>query len=529
MDMPLFPDADNGDDFYTSIRRSLAEGEGMTLEEFDLWKGGHSNLSAEDFKSQQASGALQPYEQQTSETLTPDQRLRAAIDRDGLSRDGVDPIDLSGTVGSNDPISRILSGQGQSTDIIESGGGSVPIETMAGTGVGVGGGVPLGGATTSVSTPEPIKQFGDWVEGGADQFGDYVSGLGEQGDTGNEAFNKIWPYKQQQLNSASDLFESGAPLVPDLSQDTEDYLSGIRNRVQTGDPLIDSAGTELSGLFGSTDPSTDFYGGLAGGDIGQDDPSKGFFQDTDYLGSNRAFDQLGKTSRGDYLNNNPYLDKIYEHGAGKLTDSFSDTMDKINSSYNLQGGFGSSARRDSLMGSAGDLTDSLGGLYNDIYGGNYQQERNRQVSSTNTLGNLSDTSMNRQMQGAGASSGIYNQGIDRRVQGASLGSGAYNQGFQNSLSTVDPSLQLGNQVYTDLDQLSRSGNVQNVQNTNLLMEPWQNIDLYGSAIGGTQSGAGTPQQAGNPLMGALGGAAAGSALGPWGALGGGLLGFFGSK
>jgi hypothetical protein len=59
--------------------------------------------------------------------------------------------------------------------------------------------------------------------------------------------------------------------------------------------------------------------------------------------------------------------------------------------------------------------------------------------------------------------------------------------------------------------------------------PWQNMNNYANAIYGLPGGYGTQsstQPGGSRAAGIMGGAMAGSALGPWGALGGGILGAF---
>jgi hypothetical protein len=60
--------------------------------------------------------------------------------------------------------------------------------------------------------------------------------------------------------------------------------------------------------------------------------------------------------------------------------------------------------------------------------------------------------------------------------------------------------------------------------------PWNNLNNYSNTIYGLPGGYGTQSQTqpgGSRMSGAMGGAMAGSSLGPWGALGGGILGAFG--
>lgn len=73
-----------------------------------------------------------------------------------------------------------------------------------------------------------------------------------------------------------------------------------------------------------------------------------------------------QTLRGDYLSpgSNPWLDATY----GKAAQS---AMDQINSQFSLSGMYGASPHASTIMSSLSDLG-------NQIYGGNYQQERARQ-------------------------------------------------------------------------------------------------------------------------------------------------------
>lgn len=77
-------------------------------------------------------------------------------------------------------------------------------------------------------------------------------------------------------------------------------------------------------------------------------------------GSDYMTDVIG----GDYLNNNPYLDDVYNKAAGKVTAG-------VNANFSKAGRYGSGAHQ-------GVLAENLGNLATDIYAGNYNQERTRQ-------------------------------------------------------------------------------------------------------------------------------------------------------
>ena len=78
-----------------------------------------------------------------------------------------------------------------------------------------------------------------------------------------------------------------------------------------------------------------------------------------------ANQQLGKTINGDYLNSNPYLDQTFDLAAGKVRN-------QLDSQFNSHGTYGGSLHQ-------GAMADNMGDLATKIYGGNYEQERQRQM------------------------------------------------------------------------------------------------------------------------------------------------------
>lgn len=189
------------------------------------------------------------------------------------------------------------------------------------------------------------------------------------------------------------------------------------------------------------------------------------------------------TMAGDYLNNNPYLDNIYQQGAEKISGD-------INATFSGAGRTGSGAH-------TGQLADSMGDLYNNIYGGNYQQERDRQMQTMGAAPMLAATDY---------------QDLDRL-----MGVGQVVEGKAGEALS---------------DNMNRFNFYQN--------RPEQNLQNYIAAIQGNYGGTTATSQdssgnRGNPLAGAAGGALAAYGLGssipalsglagPWGLAGGALLG-----
>lgn len=170
-----------------------------------------------------------------------------------------------------------------------------------------------------------------------------------------------------------------------------------------------------------------------------------------------ANNQLLGTLRGDYLNANPYLDQTFQQAARGIVPN-------INSTFSLAGRYGSNAHQTALGSGLADLATN-------IYGGNYQQERGRQMSM---------------------------------------------------LGYAQP---LANQAYTDYSMLGQAGAGLRGFAQEQAMAPYNRLSMYQGFLPGamqttpqyTNSGAGM-------LGGAIGGGVLGSQFGPWGMAGGAILG-----
>lgn len=113
---------------------------------------------------------------------------------------------------------------------------------------------------------------------------------------------------------------------------------------------------------------------------------------------------MEQTANGDFLTSNPHLDSVFDSAARKVSDNFSKhVVPGINNTFG-QGGMTGSTMHELAMGEAGGgLTDSLGSLAADIYGGDYQQERSRQTGAQQSL--FGQTGQ-QQMGALGAAPGI---------------------------------------------------------------------------------------------------------------------------
>jgi hypothetical protein len=198
---------------------------------------------------------------------------------------------------------------------------------------------------------------------------------------------------------------------------------------------------------------------------------------------------LGGSLQGNWLNSNPYLDAMYGSAAGRMTESFNESvLPGLNATFGGAGRTGSGAHALSAGRAAGELGDSLAGLSANIYGGNYANERGLMQQAAGMVPTASALDWNNIAQ-----MGQVGQRVEGKA-GEVLG-----------------------------DSMNRFNYNQNL--------PEQNLQRYIAAIQGNYGG--TTQQSTNGqggLNGALGGAMSGAAVGsmfgmPWlGAIGGGLLG-----
>ncbi len=323
----------------------------------------------------------------------------------------------------------------------------------------------------------------------------------------------------------------GGPFIGSMSQYTKEALDAIAQRGRDGSPVTEGA----QGLATHVLNQRPTFGGassyLAGG------PSWEEIQQQFSALPEATQNALQQTAQGDYLQGNPYLDQQYGRAAQQVTDTFNrDISPGIAAQFSKAGRVGSDAQGNVLQNAAGQVSDSLAGLSNDIYGGNYQRERDRQLNAAYQLGNLTQS-----QQSLGAN--VFNQLQGNQLAAAGIDAGVYGQqlGQQNVFGGLANSL--ANQDYMDLEQLKGVGahydqrsqqglDARRAQFNQEQARKQQALRDYIAAArghGGTTSGT-APTRQGNPLTGAIGGGLAGYAAGgPVGAVLGGVGGLLGGK
>ena len=107
--------------------------------------------------------------------------------------------------------------------------------------------------------------------------------------------------------------------------------------------------------------------------------------------TNAAQGQALSTIQGDYLNpqTNPYLQQTYDLAADRMGDAFSrGTAAQTDANFSRAGAFGGSAWQEAQEGNQRAFGDSLANLGNQVFGQNYQRERQNQLGMTQFAPNL---------------------------------------------------------------------------------------------------------------------------------------------
>lgn len=92
------------------------------------------------------------------------------------------------------------------------------------------------------------------------------------------------------------------------------------------------------------------------------------------------------TLRGDYFDANPYLDRAFNRAAGAVQSQM------LNSALGSAGGMTNSGIQETFRNNLNNLAES-------IYGGNYQQERDRQLGVMQTLPGIAEQSARMRLAG----------------------------------------------------------------------------------------------------------------------------------
>lgn len=391
------------------------------------------------------------------------------------------------------------------------------------------------------------------------------------------------PYLQQGIGYSQGLFNEGGPqqyqgntIVPFAPQ-TEAALSGIEQRATNGSPVVQAAQNFVTqGLNGQ--PASQFGSGSnpyatavnAGGQspyggAAFNDPTSNPYSNP--VATNSAANPYANSANPFGGASNPYLDATFEQAAQKSRGI-------------LDSEFARSGRN--ISASAPARADMLSDLASKIYAPAYENERNRQLQYQGQLTgigaqgyeNARAQGLQAALQGQQIGAQGYESGQGRNLQaalqGQQLGASGFEsaqqrqlqaglagqqigaQGYENAqtrslqdllsqrsnqLGLLGYASPLAEQDYRDLSALRGVGSEVEGQAGRIIDDnvsrwdfeqnrPEQTLDQYLARISGNMGSTttiNTPTTR-NRTAGALGGAMAGAPLGPWGMLGGAVLG-----
>lgn len=215
---------------------------------------------------------------------------------------------------------------------------------------------------------------------------------------------------------------------------------------------------------------------------------------------------LGQTARGDFLTANPYLQDTFDRASRAVTDQYQKSIAPgIDSRFASSGRVGSGLHAAALKEAQYGLGENLSNLATDIFAGDYQQERGRQVGAQSQIaGN--------QLSAFGQLGGLADAAAGRQL-------GATSQQLQ--AAGLIPALNADNRA--DIGLGFQAGGVLDRQNIAEAQEaadrfnfaqnaPYAQLGALLPFAGATGTVSQGPSQARSPLAGALGGAATGAGI-----------------
>ena len=211
--------------------------------------------------------------------------------------------------------------------------------------------------------------------------------------------------------------------------------------------------------------------------------------------------QLYDTASGGYLNANPYLGQMFNAATRGVNQNYqNNVMPGVNATFGSGGRTGSMAHQTAMDMANTGYNNSITDMAANIYGGNYQSERDRMMGASTGLGSVG-TSL------AGGYGSLGQQNWGQQLGGAALGQ----QLGQNDWANIGQLGQIGAQVEGKAGEML--GDYQNRFNyyQNL---PEQQLQNYIAAINGipVNGGQTSTDSGGSSLANAIGGAAAGAGL-----------------
>jgi hypothetical protein len=324
------------------------------------------------------------------------------------------------------------------------------------------------------------------------------------------------PYLKQAFSAAGDLYNQGGPqyypgsTVAGFTPEQTQAYQSIENAATAGSPLLDAARNTTLGVLNGSYTSPVVTGS--------------------FTPTSPDIPLLSGVASGQYLGSNPTLDATYRAAADPVIRDFkTNVLPSIDRSVAGSNATGSGMHAILANNAADTLTRNLGSISANIYGTDYENERNRMLNATTALG-----SAYRGEEGLVDNANAQNVSQLMGAAGAAPATDATKYSDAASLLGVG-------QAYQGLNAANLQDAI-NRYNYNQQL-PYNTLATFENMIqgnyGGTTNTEATsvqPYAQSNPWLGGLSGAASGAAIGtafgPWGTgIGaglGGLIGLLGS-
>ncbi len=372
-------------------------------------------------------------------------------------------------------------------------------------------------------------------------------------------------YLKTGLQRADDLYKQGG-VQPAMATQTSDALSMVEQRARAGSPLTNIAKSAVGGQAGNNighntldtfamgtnpfqsalmtshmgeNPGAATYGSIQGTDYGSDDIAAMYRANAGggYLDSNPVNSYLGATASGEMLNSNPYIDATFESAARPMMRSFSEgVMPGIQGNFAKAGRYGSGAQANAEDQAIDQYGRALGDLATNIYGQNYAQERQNQMSAASTIGSAYSqeranqlgaisglsgrdlTGEGLRLSAAGAADSAWKAERGRELQGATTAAGlsqnSAQQIYQQQLAAAGMLPGIAEQDYADAAKLGGVGSAYEQFLQQQQLAPYDQLARYQGAITGNYGGTalGSTKQPASNTYGNIAQGAAGLAL-----------------
>ena len=255
----------------------------------------------------------------------------------------------------------------------------------------------------------------------------------------SEPWSASQPYLRDIFSGAQGLYNQGSEYFPNSTVvpfhgDTEQGLQGLRDQFQGAPTGYTGATGALDRIMGSTgggvNPYADQMQGAAGqttqNGTGMIAGSAGANPFTGLIGATAAQqNDAGANVLNDFANtnqSNPYIDNMFNRAATQVRDN-------TNAMFSKAGRYGSTANQDAL-------SDSLGDMANQFYGGAYESDANRRFGAAEALGGRQAGDINRQLGAAGQMAGLGESQYGRMAGAGSTLAGIQQGDFARQLSAL---------------------------------------------------------------------------------------------